>query len=329
MEAFRCAALSLPMRAVVVRAFKGTPELLELPEREAKDGELRVRLEAAGVNPFDWKILDGIFEGRRPHEFPLVAGVDGAGVVEAVGGSVRRLKVGDRVAGSFLHDPVGIGTYAEVATVPESNAVTRIPDAVGFEAAAALPTAGMTAWDAVDRLGVRPGGRLLIVGASGGVGTIATALAAARGIRVLATARPPADVALRDAGAMEFVNPSVTDLAAEVRRMAPDGVDGLLDAGSDKPTFARLAALVRRGGTAATTVFVADASATYADGVKRVNLNLQPRAETMDRLLAEVAAGRVRIPPPRLLPLSEGPRALAESRARTTVGKTVLRVRGP
>jgi NADPH:quinone reductase len=314
------------MRAVAARAFREAPALLDLPERDPGETELKVRMAAAGVNPFDWKILDGIFDGQRPHLFPLIAGVDGAGTVEAVGASVRRFRVGDRIAGSFLHDPVGVGTYAELATVPETNALARLPERMPFESAAALPTSGMTAWEGLEHVGVRPGGTLLIVGASGGVGSLATALAAARGIRVLATARPSSEEMLRRLGAQELVDASGPDPVAEVRRRFPDGVDGLLDTGSDPATFARLAALVRRGGTAATTVHVADASTAAADGVQRINLNLKPRAEEMERLLAEVAAGRLAVPIGRTRPLAEGPRALAESRARTSVGKTVLRI---
>jgi NADPH:quinone reductase-like Zn-dependent oxidoreductase len=191
------------MRAVAVRAFRGAPELVDVPPREAAEDEIRVRLQAAGVNPFDWKILDGIFDGRRPHVFPLIAGVDGAGEVESVGAQVRRFHVGDRVFGSFLHDPIGVGTYAELAPVPERNAIASLPAPVTFVEAAALPTAGMTALEAVDRLALRSGETLVIVGASGGVGSIATGLAAQRGIRVIASARPDSEKLVRALGATE------------------------------------------------------------------------------------------------------------------------------
>ncbi len=314
------------MRAVAVRAFKETPQLMEVSHAEPAPGEVLVRLEAAGVNPFDWKIVDGIFEGRRPHVFPLIVGIDGAGTVVSVGEGVRRFQVGDRVCGQFLHDPVGIGTYAEFATAPERIAISRVPKEVAVTAAAALPTAGMTALDALDVLAIPSGGTLLVVGASGGVGSIATSLAARRGITVLATTRPASETVVRKLGAKETIDPGRSDLIEAVRRMSPNGVDGLLDAGSDKPTFARYASLVRRGGTAATTTFVADESASAADGIRRVNINLQPRHALLDRLLTEAAEGRFIVPVERTMPLSEGPRALAESRARTSVGKMVLTI---
>lgn len=317
------------MRAVAVRALRGTPEGMDIPHANPARGEILVRIEAAGVNPFDWKIVDGIFDGRRPHVFPLVLGVDGAGTVTALGEGIRRFRVGEAVCGQFLHDPIGIGTYAEYATVPEQIGVASVPDSVTAVQAAALPTSGMTALSALDSLSIPSGGTLLIVGASGGVGSTATALAAQRGIRVIGTSRPASEALVRRLGAVETIDPSRVDLVAELHRTHPNGVDGLLDTGSDKPTFARYATLVARGRTAATTTFVADEAASEADGVRRVNIDLQPRHELLARLLAEVAAGRLTVPVERTLPLTEGPRAVAESRARTNVGKTVLIVPGP
>ncbi|HTT14512.1 MAG TPA: NADP-dependent oxidoreductase [Thermoplasmata archaeon] len=313
------------MQAVAVRTFRAPAELMEVPSSPPGPGELLVRLEAAGVNPLDWKIVDGLYEGRRPHLFPIVLGVDGAGTVEALGEGTRRFRVGDRIAGSFLHDPVGVGTYAQRTTVPETNALAVVPPALPSTEAAALPTAGITAVEVLELLSVPSGGTLLVVGASGGVGSIATQLASRRGIRVVAAARPETEATVRALGAVEVLAPG-DGLLPELKRRYPGGVDGLLDTGSDKPTFARLAPSVRRGGTALTTTFVADTSAAQADGIRRVNFNLQPRAETMARLLAEYGSGDLRPPVSRVRPLAEGPQALIESRARRSVGKTVLSI---
>jgi NADPH:quinone reductase len=314
------------VRAVAVRSFRAVPELLDLPPPVPGDDEIGVRIEAAGVNPLDWKIVDGIYDGRRPHVFPLVVGIDAAGVVESTGPSVRRFRVGDRVCGQFLHDPVGVGTWAEHVTAPERIGVATFPAAMTAAEAAALPTSGMTAIDALDLVKVPPRGTLLVVGASGGVGSFVTQLAAHRGIRVIATARSGSEVAVRRLGASEIVDPGGPELAGQVRARCPEGVDGLVDAGSDNPTFARLATLVRHGGTAVTTTFVADVSAGAADGIHRVNLDLHPRHEMLERLMSEIRAGGLDVPVARTLPLDEGPRALADSRARTSVGKTVLTV---
>jgi NADPH:quinone reductase len=318
--------LRASMQAVAVRAFGATPELLEVPVPEPATGEVQVRIHAAGVNPFDWKIADGILR-KRPHIFPLVLGIDGAGVVAKIGPGVTRFQPGDRISGQFLHDPVGIGTYAEFATVPESRAIARVPPTVDLVRAAALPTAGMTALDALDFLDPRPGSTLLIVGASGGVGSFAVQLAAARGARVVATARPPSATRVRSLGAAEVIDPERGDLNVQVQASRANGIDCLLDLGSDRPAFARLAELVREGGAAATTAYTADVESLARRHVRAKNIDLQPRAELMRQLLDLVAEARLEVPVEAEIPLAEAPRAIAESRARKGVGKTVIRIR--
>jgi NADPH:quinone reductase-like Zn-dependent oxidoreductase len=312
------------MRVVAVRAFREPPELMDLPRPSPRRGELLVRLAAAGVNPFDWKIIDGIFEGRRPHVFPLVLGVDGSGTVEAVGDGVSRFRSGDPITGQFLHDPVGIGTFAEFATVPESIGVSHFPSALAPVEAAALPTAGMTALDALDRLELAAGSTLLVVGASGGVGSFATQLAAARGIHVIAVARLASFDRLRALGAQELVDASSVDPVDQVREVHPGGLDGVLDMMSDRSRFARMAALVRPGGRAATTVFVADPPAAQTRGVLAFNVDLQPSSALLDRLVQETVTRHLRVPVERRVPLSEAPKAVAESRSGRAAGKTVI-----
>ena len=314
------------MRAVAVREFGAVPELLEVREPEVRPGEIKVRLHVAGVNPFDWKIGDGLLK-ERPHVFPLVLGVDGAGVVSELGPNVSRFHIGDRVCGQFLHDPVGIGTLADYATVPEAAGIAMIPTGVGFAEAAAVPTAGMTALEAIEFLAPAPGRSLLVVGASGGVGSFAVQIAVGRGAHVIGTARGSGVDRLRRFGVTEIVDSAGGDPVGEVRSRYPEGVDMLLDLGSDRPTFARFAETVRHGGAAATTVYVADPEALGRRGVRGRNIDLQPRSDLLERLLAEVASGRLLVPIESEVPLPEAPRALAASRARTLIGKTVVRIR--
>jgi len=282
---------------------------------------------AAGINPFDWKVADGIFEHSRPHVFPLILGVDGSGTVESVGPGVVRYRVGDRVFGQFLHDPVGTGTYAEVAPVPEKIGITSVPEGMGFEEAAALPTAGMTALASLDSLALPPGSSLVVVGASGGVGSFVTELAVAHGLHVTAVARPHSAPRLQKLGAEEVIDPTDTHAPQAVLGSHPSGVDGLLDVMSDRPGFARWAAVVRRGGAAATTTFVADPEALGTAGIRAMNINLQPNAELLSRLAGEITKYRLTVPIERRVSLSEAPSALAEVRAGRAAGKTVVLTR--
>jgi NADPH:quinone reductase len=310
--------------AVAARAFKQPPEVMELETPAPGPGEILVRVTAAGINPFDWKILDGLFDGHRPHRFPLVVGVDGAGWVEALGPGVTRFEVTDSIFGSFLHDPVGTGTVAQYTTVPESNAVLQFPAEMAASEAAALPTAGMTAVDAIDWLRIPRGGRLVLVGAAGGVGSFTVQVAHAAGLHVTAVARPGSDARLRDLGVDEIVDSTRPDLLDRLHALHPDGVDGLLDLVNSKEQFAAMQAIVRKGGRAGTTRFVADPSSGAKLGIEAKDVNMQPSRALLERLLDLVKHGDLTIPIERTIRLDEVPAALAVSRAGSASGKTVV-----
>lgn len=301
------------MRAAAVRRFKGPVELLELPEPSPRPGELRVTLRAAGMNPFDWKIADGALSPGRPHVFPLVLGVDGAGVVSATGDGTPRFRLGDRVVGSFLHDPVGIGTYAESAVVPASNCVVALDGGFDLSVAAALPTAGMAALQSVDLLGVPSGGRVVLVGAAGGVGSFALQLARSRGWRVVAVARPAAHERLRALGAAETIAP-------EDGQALGGALEGLIDLVSDRNGFAQWARRLRPGSVAVSSV----GAATPVEGLRTVSLDMQPNVADLERLVSAVREGTLTVPVARRIRLDDAPAAVEESRAGRSVGKTVI-----
>ena len=311
------------MRAVAVRSFGARPELMELPVPSPGPREILVGIESAGMNPYDWKVLDGILR-PRPHGFPLIAGVAAAGPVVEVGRAVERFRTGDRVFGQFLHDPVGTGTYAEFAPVPEGIGIARIPQGLTSAQAAALPTAGMTALDAIERLALPAGGSLVIVGASGGVGSFATQLAAARGREVIAVARASSADRLRALGARSVLDRTEPGWDRSLRDSRPEGFDGLLDVMSDRATFPRLVPLVRPGGRAATTVYAAAPDLVPPPGVEVVTIDLQPSTRLLERLSEEFQSRRLPVPVGREIALEEAPKALDEIRAGRASGKTVI-----
>ena len=175
------------MKAVAVPQFKAIPQVMELPKPQVKPGTILVRVAAAGINPFDWKLVDGILDGKMPHNFPMVLGVDGAGTVEAVGEGVTHFKQGDKIYGQFIHSPIGEGSYAEYVVVPEKAAISHAPASISLIEAAAMPTAGMTALQLLERLGLKHEQTLLLIGATGGVGSFIVQLANMQGIYVIAT----------------------------------------------------------------------------------------------------------------------------------------------
>jgi NADPH:quinone reductase-like Zn-dependent oxidoreductase len=155
------------MRAIAEERFGGPIALMDLPAPEIGTGEVLIRVRAAGVNPFDWKVADGILKDERKHRFPLILGFDAAGVVERVGAGVTELAEGDEVYGYLFKPEVGGGAYAEYVSAPASI-VAKKPESVGFAEAAALPTPGLAAMDLVDAVDLGERETVLIVGPRAG-----------------------------------------------------------------------------------------------------------------------------------------------------------------
>ncbi len=160
------------MKAAVIEHAGDLGSLKEIPEPAPGSHEIQVRVSAAGVNPIDWKVRD-----RGNERMPFVLGQDFAGVVSRVGAGVTKYKIGERVFGVAPDH----GAYAEYTIVSEDDPVAKIPDDVGDADAAALPTAGLTALAALETLQVDKGTKLLVLGATGGVGSFAVQIAADRG----------------------------------------------------------------------------------------------------------------------------------------------------
>jgi NADPH:quinone reductase-like Zn-dependent oxidoreductase len=185
------------MRALCARATGGIDQLKveEIPDPTPGAGQVLVSVHAAAGNPADGKVLRGELAGRFLHakRFPLVLGYDFAGVVEAVGAGVGDLTVGDPVYGHLPYSGKNRqGSFAEKVAVPAAE-VGRLPGSVAYESAAAAATAGLTALQGLrDRGRLTSGGRVLVLGAAGGVGTIAIGVARKLGAHVTAICAPAA-----------------------------------------------------------------------------------------------------------------------------------------
>ncbi|GAA3442683.1 NADP-dependent oxidoreductase [Planomonospora venezuelensis] len=313
------------MKAVIVTDFGAEPELADLPVPEPGEGEFLVRIHAAGLNPFDWKVAGGALRDKVPHAFPFTMGSDAAGTVERVGPGVTAFHPGDRVFGQFLRLPAGLGAFAEYALAEQSGKVARIPDSLPYTLAAALPTAGTAAYQAVEAAGPEPGQTVLINGATGGVGQSAVQFAAARGARVLATATPDAADHLRGLGAAEIVDFTGKDTADQVAAAHPGGIDVLLDLVSfPGEGAARMTGLLRPGGVVVSTLGAADPEASAARGIRGVNLFHQATAELLATLAGLAATGELRVHIEAEVPLTEAPSGIARARTGQARGKTVI-----
>ncbi|MFH8615400.1 NADP-dependent oxidoreductase [Streptomyces sp. NPDC017979] len=300
------------MEAIQYEEFGG-PEVLQLREVDdphAGPGQVRLRVVAAAVNPYDHKIRSGSLQGVFTTPLPQVPGVEAAGVVDEVGEGVTHLAVGDEAFG--FTDTGGYAPYA-LATV-----VVRKPDGLSFEEAAALPTSAETAQRALGLLHLEAGETILIHGASGSVGTAAVQLALSRGARVIGTASAARHSALRALGVTPVAYGD--GLVARVRAVAPDGVDAVLDTAGKG---ALPDSIELRGGTTERIVTIADPDAAkygviYTSKAERSVEQLAAHA----RLAAE---GRLRVPVAEVLPLAQAPRAHVDSEQGSVSGKIVLK----
>jgi NADPH:quinone reductase-like Zn-dependent oxidoreductase len=317
------------MRAVTVSEYGATPVVGEVPTPEPGAGQVLIRLRAAGMNPADLKLASGEFK-PAPATFPMVLGVDGAGVVEKIGEGVTRFAVGDEVFGQLLIAPIGsAGTYAEYVAVSADAPLARVPSDLDDLLAAALPTAGSTGLALVESLEPLAGKTVLVVGAGGGVGSFAIQFAVNAGGRVIANVRALAAERMRAYGATETFDHTEAPLAGSVRMAHPDGIDVLIDLVSDAEDFAALALLVRLGGTAVSTQYAADAHALAAAGVTAMNFALHETSELLKRVADALIQGRIVAPPIRRITLDEVPSTLLAAKSLHADGKTVIALEVP
>ena len=313
------------MRAIAEKQFGGPVALIDLPTPEIGAGEVLIRVRAAGVNPFDWKVADGELKDVLEHRFPLILGFDAAGVVERVGADVTELAEGDEVYGYLFKPAIGGGAYAEYVTAPVAI-VAKKPESLRFTEAAALPVPGLAAMDLVDAVDPREGETVLIVGATGGVGSYALQLATRRGARVIATARQANEAYARELGAAETVDHTRSDLLNAVTITHPHGIDAIIDVVSERDELGRIAGLVKEGGRIASSVYAAEVESLAQHGIKATNVSVHPDARRLEKLSQMVDAGELTVRLERTFPLEKAPEALDESRSGHVRGKIVLLV---
>ncbi|MCB1995518.1 MAG: quinone oxidoreductase, partial [Rhodoferax sp.] len=204
-------------KAIRIDAYGGPEnmQLVDVPVGEPGPGEIRIRHQAAGLNFIDVYQRTGLY----PLPLPLNLGMEGAGIVEAVGEGVTHLKAGDRAA--YASNPPG--SYSEARVMPAKN-VVRLPDGIDFETGAAMMLKGLTAQYLLRRVkpveGLEPGDHVLFHAAAGGVGLIACQWAKALGLQLIGTAGSAAKCELAKAhGAAHVIDYSKEDFAARVKEI--------------------------------------------------------------------------------------------------------------
>lgn len=310
----------VPMRAIRQEALGG-PEVLELVEVERPEPgptEILVQVHAAGVNPVDWKVRRS---GGLLGAPPFTVGWDVSGTVAQVGPGVTRFQVGDEVYG-MPRFPRPAAAYSEYVTAP-SRHFARKPATVDHITAAALPLAGLTAWQAlVDTAQLAPGQRVLVHAAAGGVGHLAVQIAKVRGAYVLATASAAKHAFVREIGADEVIDYIRVDFTE-----AAHDLDVVLDTvGGDYAE--RSLRTLQPGGILVSITGLASAariqSAAATFGVHAATMLVEPDHATLEQLAQLVDKGQLRPHVAATFPLDQAAKAHELGETNRTTGKLVL-----
>jgi len=308
------------MKAVRIHSYGGSECMVyeDVPCPMPAAGEILVRVMAAGVNPVDWKIREGYLREMLQHELPLTLGWDVSGVVQAVGQGVTQFRPGDEI---FSRPDLGRnGTFAEFVVIREREVALK-PKSMDHVHAAAIPLAGLTAWQALyGAAKLAAGQTVLIHGAAGGVGSFAVQLAKLKGARVIATASRPNPAYLKKLGADEII-----DYLSVPFDEAVSDADVVFDTIGGN-TQERSWKVLKKGGILVSIVEPPSVEMAGLHGVREAFVFIRPDAEILTELAKLADDGKLKVNVDMLLPLSDAFRALEVSQEGHVRGKIVLKV---
>jgi len=308
------------MKAVRMYSYGGSEVLVyeDVPKPQPGADEVLIRIYAATVNSVDWKIRDGYGKDRYGHQLPHILGCELAGVVEAVGAEVKRLKPGDAVYGytSLRRE----GTYAEFIAAKESE-VTLKPSTLDFIQAAAVPVGALTSWQALfDIAHLETGQKVLIHAAAGGVGSMAVQLAKAKGAYVIGTASARNADFLRELGVDEAIDYQATRFEDVVH-----DVDVVFDTIGGE-TQERSFSVLKPDGVLVSAVSPPSQSRGEVGNITTAMVVVQPNAAQLNEIAALIDSGKVQPFVETVLPLSQVKQAHELSQGGRTRGKIVLQI---
>ncbi|MGF6781309.1 NADP-dependent oxidoreductase [Paraburkholderia sp. GAS334] len=301
-----------------IRAYVyGGPEVLtleDIPDPVPGEGEVLIDVAGSGVNPVDWKILEGRMKAFLPLSLPYTPGVEVSGKISALGAGVRDFAVGDEVFGY-----IGIvGGYA-TRMIASTDRLALVPNKLSLLEAAGVPATALTAWQALhEHAGVKPGQLVLIHGAAGGVGSMAVQLARMAGANVIATASSSNLDYVRRLGATQVI-----DYQTESFEQIVSSVDIVLDLVGGE-TQDRSWSLLKAGGTLVSPVSPPDAERARLAGVVAKHFATRSDGKQLAAIAAHFDSGELRAEVESVFPLSRAADALKKNLTRHARGKLVL-----
>jgi NADPH:quinone reductase-like Zn-dependent oxidoreductase len=308
------------MKAVRIHEY-GAPDVLvyeDAPRPEPGTGEVLVRVHAAALNPVDWKIRAGYMKNWLPYTLPMILGWDFSGVIDSVGPDAGQWKPGDQVFGR--PDISRDGAYAEYLVVRASEIAVK-PRSVDHIHSAALPLAGLTAWQALfETAGLSEGQSVLVHAAAGGVGSLAVQLAKWAGAHVAGTASGRNQYLLRDLGVDQPIDYQATRFEDVVH-----DVDVVLDSMAGE-IRSRSWKVLKKGGILVTLLGQGPLEEAASYGVRGVGIMAKPDRKQLDEIAALVDLRKLKPVIEAVFPLQEAAKAHQLGETNRARGKIVLRV---
>jgi NADPH:quinone reductase-like Zn-dependent oxidoreductase len=310
------------MRAAVFNEF-GSAEKIQISNidiPELKEGEVLVRVMAASVNPVDSAVREGWLKAVIPVVFPAIPGWDLAGVIEERGYSARRFENGDQVYAYARRPVVQYGSYAEYIVIPESYLALK-PKTLSFGEAAAIPLVGLTAFQSLIVAGRLQAKQIvLILGASGGIGTMAIQIAKEKGATVIGVASEKNQAYMKDLGADHTIDYHVSDLDAAIKNLAPEGVDLIFDAASGTTLKRSLSSLKLKG----KLVSILNQGKDLPEDIDFQYVFVEPNSTQLSALAELADEGKLKLPALQQFPLEHTAEAMKEIETHHTRGKIVI-----
>ena len=292
----------------------------EISLGDPRSGQLLVRVDAAGVNPIDWKIRAGYMQQTTPLKLPVTLGGDFSGVVEFVGIGVTNFKVGDQVYGQASVTNGGSGSFAEFVIAPTAGTAAK-PKSVGQTEAGGLPLVGVSALQALtENLRLSAGQKVLIHGGAGGIGSAAIQLAKHLGADVATTASVNDSGYVKGLGANTVIDYKTQQFEEVVRDL-----DAVFDTvGGD--TYIRSFKVLKRGGRLVSMLVQPREDLMKEFGVEAFFQFTQATTERLARLAQLVDRGALKVHVDKTFPLAQASAALQHLENRAPKGKVVLKI---
>jgi NADPH:quinone reductase-like Zn-dependent oxidoreductase len=310
------------MKAAFYDAFGGIENIkigtMEIPE--IKEGEVLVKVKAAAINPIDAAVRAGYLKDYIPTVFPVVSGWDVAGIVEERGFSARRFNIGDEVYAYARRPIVQWGTFAEFIVIPESY-LAPCPKNIPWEESAGIPLVGLTAYQCLYDAGhLHKEQSVLILGASGGVGSLGIQLAKSKGAHVIGVASKKNHEFMREMGAAHTIDYHNTDICEEIKKHYPEGIDLIFDCASGETLKKSLPALKKNG----RLVSILNQGTDLDKNINFQYVFVEPNSKQLAHLQGLADTGKLKVHISHTFTLDDAPEAFRLIETQHTTGKIVI-----